>query len=94
MVIGRALAYNTSERGRRAGGKLEQISRTVAAIRRLSAEIATAREEQSVVAEPINRNVISARDISAHTAAASEQTATSSVESARLGTLLQALVGR
>ncbi|CZT31310.1 Methyl-accepting chemotaxis protein McpS [Pseudomonas cerasi] len=90
----RTLTDNTVELSRRAGGALEQITRTVATIQHMNEQIATASEEQSVVAEQINRNVISVRDISEQTAAASEQTATSSVELARLGTHLQALVGR
>ncbi|EPN13325.1 methyl-accepting chemotaxis protein, partial [Pseudomonas syringae pv. actinidiae ICMP 18804] len=88
------LTDNTVELSRRAGSALEDITRTVATIQHMNEQIATASEEQSVVAEQINRNVISVRDISEQTAAASEQTAASSVELARLGTHLQGLVGK
>ncbi|WP_445009207.1 hypothetical protein [Pseudomonas juntendi] len=46
------------------------------------------------MAEEINRSVMNVRDISDQTSAASEETASSSVELARLGTHLQGLVGR
>ncbi|MCR7687796.1 methyl-accepting chemotaxis protein, partial [Pseudomonas aeruginosa] len=53
-----------------------------------------AAEQQSTVAEEINRSVLSVRDVAEQSAAASEQTAASSGELARLGTQLQAQVGR
>ncbi|MEG5265259.1 methyl-accepting chemotaxis protein [Pseudomonas sp. JDS28PS106] len=90
----RTLTDNTVDLSRRAGAALEQITRTVASIQDMNRAIATASEEQSVVAEQINRNIMSVRGISEQTAAASEQTAASSVELARLGSQLKALVGR
>ncbi len=57
-------------------------------------QIATAAEQQSAVAEEINRSVINVRDISEQTSAASEETASSSIELARLGNHLQMLVGK
>lgn len=90
----RTLTDNTVDLSRRAGAALEQITRTVASIQDMNRAIATASEEQSVVAEQINRNIMSVRGISEQTAAASEQTAASSVELARLGSQLKALVGK
>jgi methyl-accepting chemotaxis protein len=60
----------------------------------MNAQIATAAEQQSAVAEEVNRSVLNVRDISEQTAAASEETASSSTELARLGIHLQTLVGR
>jgi methyl-accepting chemotaxis protein len=60
----------------------------------MNQQIATASEEQSVVAEQINRSVQTVRDVSEQTAAASEETAASSLELARLGEQLQAMVGK
>lgn len=90
----RNLTDNSVDLSRRAGSALEQITRTVASIQEMNRQIATASEQQSVVAEQINRNVLSVRNISEQTAAASDQTAASSVELARLGSHLQALVGK
>lgn len=90
----RSLTDNSVDLSRRAGSALEQITRTVASIQDMNRQIATASEQQSVVAEQINRNVLSVRNISEQTATASEETAASSVELARLGTHLKALVGK
>ncbi len=46
------------------------------------------------MAEEINRSVINVRDISEQTAGASDETASSSIELARLGHELEVLVGR
>jgi|GEM_PF-5630972 len=51
----------------------------------MNQQIATASEEQSVVAEQINRSVLNVRDVSDQTSAASEQTAASSGELEQLG---------
>jgi methyl-accepting chemotaxis protein len=82
------------ELSRRAGCALESITRTVSTIQSMNQQIATASEEQSVVAEQINRSVQTVRDVSEQTAAASEETAASSLELARLGEQLQAMVGK
>jgi len=90
----RALTDSSVELSRRAGSALEHITRTVSTIQGMNQQIATAGEEQSTVAEEITRSVLNVRDISEQTAAASEETAASSIELARLGNHLQALVGR
>ncbi|MCH8891652.1 MAG: hypothetical protein IH827_11340, partial [Myxococcales bacterium] len=46
------------------------------------------------VAEEISRSVVNVRDISEQTATASDETAASSIELARLGNELQAMVSR
>lgn len=90
----RSLTDRSVDLSRRAGAALEHITRTVSTIQTMNQQIATAGEEQSVVAEQINRSVLAVRDVSEQTAAASEQTAASSVELARLGMQLQEMVGK
>lgn len=90
----RSLSDSSVELSRRAGTALEHITRTVSTIQTMNQQIATAGEEQTVVADQINRSVINVRDVSEQTAAASEETAASSVELARLGAQLQAMVGK
>ncbi|XLM15422.1 methyl-accepting chemotaxis protein [Pseudomonas sp. PLMAX] len=94
MDNSRALTDSSVELTRRAGGSLENITRTVSAIQAMNQQIAAAAEQQSAVAEEINRSVLNVRDVSDQTSAASEETAASSIELARLGTHLQMLVGR
>ena len=94
MDNSRGLTDSSVELTRRAGTALSNITRTVSTIQAMNSQIATAAEQQSAVAEEINRSVLNVRDVSEQTAAASEETAASSTELARLGTHLQALVGR
>ncbi|CAH0281017.1 Methyl-accepting chemotaxis protein McpQ [Pseudomonas brassicacearum] len=90
----RNLTDSSVELTRRAGGSLENITRTVSAIQSMNQQIAAAAEQQSAVAEEINRSVVNVRDVSEQTASSSEETAASSAELARLGVHLQTLVGR
>ncbi|EPJ81073.1 methyl-accepting chemotaxis protein [Pseudomonas sp. A25(2017)] len=90
----RNLTDSSVELTRRAGGSLENITRTVSAIQSMNQQIAAAAEQQSAVAEEINRSVLNVRDVSEQTASSSEETAASSAELARLGVHLQTLVGR
>ncbi|MCJ8204401.1 methyl-accepting chemotaxis protein [Pseudomonas sp. RGM2987] len=94
MDNSRGLTDSSVELTRRAGGSLENITRTVSAIQSMNQQIAAAAEQQSAVAEEINRSVLNVRDVSEQTSAASEETAASSAELARLGVHLQTLVGR
>jgi methyl-accepting chemotaxis protein len=66
----------------------------VSTIQGMNQQIATASEEQSVVAEQINRSVMNVREVSDQTSTASEQTAASSVELEQLGQQLRGMVGR
>jgi methyl-accepting chemotaxis protein len=94
MDSSRELTASSVDLTRRAGGSLESITQTVSAIQAMNQQIAAAAEQQSATAEEINRSVLNVRDVSEQTSAASEETAASSVELARLGTHLQALVGK
>ena len=90
------LSENCMEFTRRAGTSLENITRTVLTIQLMNQQIAAVAEQQSTGAgaEEINRSVINVRDISEQTAGASDETASSSIELARLGHELEVLVGR
>nr|GFC77959.1 biofilm dispersion protein BdlA-like [Tanacetum cinerariifolium] len=54
----RSLSDSSVELSRRAGNALEHITRTVSTIQNMNQQIATAGEEQTVVADQINRSVI------------------------------------
>nr|WP_122668658.1 methyl-accepting chemotaxis protein [Pseudomonas viridiflava] len=94
MDSSRELSASSVDLTRRAGGSLENITKTVSAIQSMNQQIAAAAEQQSATAEEINRSIINVRDVSEQTSSASEETAASSIELARLGTHLQTLVSR
>jgi methyl-accepting chemotaxis protein len=94
MDNSRELTVSSVELTRRAGGSLENITKTVSAIQAMNQQIAAAAEEQSATAEEINRSILNVRDVSEQTSAASEETAASSVELARLGNHLQVMVSK
>ena len=94
MDNSRELTVSSVELTRRAGGSLENITKTVSAIQAMNQQIAAAAEEQSATAEEINRSILNVRDVSEQTSAASEETAASSVELARLGNHLQIMVSK
>ncbi|MCO6060336.1 methyl-accepting chemotaxis protein [Pseudomonas sp. MOB-449] len=72
---------------------LAGIAEAVALIHQMNQQIAAAAEQQSAVAEEINRSVTSIRDIADQSAMAMDETATSSVQLARLGQELQGMAG-
>ena len=92
MTNSRDRARSTVDQAQAAGESLAAITQAVATISEMNTQIASAATEQEAVAEDINRNVINIADVSEHTATASEQTAGSSVELARLGEELRAMV--
>jgi len=94
MESSRVLTDSSVELARRAGTSLENITRAVSTIQLMNQQIASAAEQQSAVAEEINRSVLNVRDISEQTACASDETASSSIELARLGNELDGLVKR
>ncbi|WP_372239402.1 methyl-accepting chemotaxis protein [Pseudomonas sp. 9Ag] len=79
---------------RQAGLALSGITAKVSNIQAMNQQIAAAAEQQSAVAEEISRSVVNVRDISEQTATASDETAASTIELARLGNELQAMVSR
>ncbi|MNM56300.1 Methyl-accepting chemotaxis protein McpS [compost metagenome] len=88
----RALSDSSVELTRDAGTSINSISQSISTIESMNVQIAAAAEEQSAVAEGINRSILSVRNISEQNAFASDETASSSVELARLGIHLQKMV--
>ncbi|MCF6354179.1 MAG: methyl-accepting chemotaxis protein [Candidatus Polarisedimenticolaceae bacterium] len=87
-------AQSAVEHATNAGASLTSIAGVVENINDMSTQIASAAEEQSLVAEEINRNIVSIRDKAEQTAAGTEHTAAASDELAQLATKLQGLVGQ
>lgn len=73
---------------------LTAITQTVSEIQAMNMQIATAAEEQSLVADEINRSVVNVNGIADQSAAAVEETSAASAELAQLGQALQGLVGQ
>lgn len=76
----------------RAGANLTSIHGSVSTITDMSAQIASAAEQQSAVAEEINTNIIEIAHISDQNASASNQTAASSTELSHLSNELKQMV--
>lgn len=94
MASSRSLADATLELVNKASHELKAIVSVVAEVQAMGAQIATAAEEQSLVAEEINRSVTNVNAIADQSASATEETSAASAELARLGQELQSLVGR
>jgi len=78
METSRELAQKTVEQILLAEGALKQISHEVGAINDMNAQIASASEEQSAVAEEVNQNINRIHDATVETSAGSNQVASSS----------------
>ena len=89
MDTGKAQAANCVEQSENADKALETITHAVHEAFDRSSQIATAAEEQSVVAHEISENLESIVTIAEQTTAGSQQTASSSSEVARLSEELQ-----
>lgn len=87
-----ARAQEGVEEAARAGASLDAITRAVATISDMNAQIATAAEEQSAVAEEINRNIVNISQVVEQTAQGATRTSGASAELARLASGLQALM--
>lgn len=72
-----------------AGDELKLIVEQMQRIRDMSAQVATATEEQSAVAEEMNRNLVNIVSVSDETRAGSDQVAVSSEELSQLAVQLQ-----
>ena len=94
MNRSRQEAQSVVDQATRAGTLLGSISEAVQRINNMSAQIASAAEEQSATAEEINRNITNISEMSAETSTGAQQTATASGNLAHLGTKLQERVGR
>ena len=78
MASGRNQANVSVEQAAKAGQSLDRITDAVGRISDMNIQIASAVEEQSVVAEEINRNVTSITDVAFQTADGANQTAVAS----------------
>lgn len=89
MEQGRGKASESVMQAKRAGDSLQKINRSVASINGMNAQIATAAEEQSVVAEEISRNISNITEASQQAAAGADQTSSASRELVDMANRLQ-----
>mgnify|MGYP005984811719 FL=1 len=89
METSRELAQKTVEQIHQAKGALGKISNEVSAINDMNAQIASASEEQSAVAEEVNQNISRIHDATVETSAGSDQVAASSRELSALAVQLK-----
>ncbi len=94
MTEGQARAQGTTEQASQAGASLQTITAAVARINDMNAQIASAAEEQTAVAEEINRNVVNISQSVHHSAEGAGHTAQASDELARLAADLQQRVNQ
>lgn len=92
MQTSRDLARTTVEQTTRAESALGKIRHEVGEINDMNAQIASASEQQSAVAEEVNQNIIRIHDATMLTSAGSDQVAASSHELAALADQLTAKV--
>ncbi|MES2821933.1 MAG: methyl-accepting chemotaxis protein [Pseudomonadota bacterium] len=94
MDVSCSQARKGVEQVAQAGATLDCISRSVATINDMNAQIASAAEEQSSVAEEINRNIVTVSQVAEQVSVGAQQTASTSEELARLAEQLQGMVGQ
>jgi len=75
-------------------GLLHEVVNGIGLITDKTSQIASAAEQQSIVAEQINQNITRISDVSAQTSAGAEETAATAASLAHLADQLQALIGR
>ncbi|RMR51642.1 Histidine kinase, HAMP region: chemotaxis sensory transducer [Pseudomonas amygdali pv. mori] len=88
------LTDSSVDLSRQASEMLQSITTSVHEIELMNEQIAVATEQQSSVGEEIGKSVTNVRDISDQTAAAGEETATSSIELAKVSARLQEMTSR
>ena len=94
MEKGRNQAHVSVEQAEAAGHSLEAITDSVAAISEMNMQIASASEEQAVVADEINKNVVNITRISSETADAAHRTSETSGGLANLAMELRGLIAQ
>ncbi|WP_409522010.1 MULTISPECIES: methyl-accepting chemotaxis protein [unclassified Pseudomonas] len=87
-------AEHTLQRASSAGQALEKITAAISQINQRNLVIASAAEQQSLVAREVDRSLVSIRDLSTQTAAGATQTSAASQELSRLAMDLNGLVTR
>jgi len=94
MEDGRSQTEASVKQAAKAGTSLETITQAISHISDMNTQIASAAEEQSVVAEEINRNITAISDVGEQNAAASNQITASSEELSRLACNLQSHIAQ
>ena len=94
MNEGRRQANSCVTQAAKARDALEIITRSVATIRDMNNQIASAAEEQTTMSEEVNRNIISINSTAEQVASKADQSANSSDELANLAARLQTLIGQ
>jgi len=94
MESGRTQTLTSVEQATKAGEALKAINQSVGTISDMNAQIASAAEEQSAVAEEINRNMVEIRQITEQTAGGAKQTASESEELSNAANHLGSMVTR
>lgn len=92
MGQSKELAATAVAQATKTGESLSVITENIRQINDMSTQIASASEEQSVVAEEISRDVEEINEISQQTAVGAQQTATAGTDLSRLSSELQSLV--
>lgn len=87
-------ASHTLRRANSAGQALEKITASISQINQRNLVIASAAEQQALVAREVDQNLVTIRDLSTQTAAGATQTSAASQELSRLAVDLNALVTR
>lgn len=94
MESGQALAQDSVEKAVKAGAALKNITNAVNNISDMNAQIATAAEEQTSVADEINRNIINISDATDRTNRGATETSAASEELARMAANLQDMINQ
>ncbi|WP_404943264.1 methyl-accepting chemotaxis protein [Pseudomonas sp. FW300-N2A2] len=87
-------ASQTLRRANSAGSALEKITASISQINERNLVIASAAEQQALVAREVDQNLVTIRDLSTQTAAGATQTSAASQELSRLAIDLNGLVTR
>ncbi|MEN5314666.1 methyl-accepting chemotaxis protein [Pseudomonas koreensis] len=87
-------ASHTLRRANSAGQALEKITASISQINQRNLVIASAAEQQALVAREVDQNLVTIRDLSTQTAAGATQTSAASQELSRLAIDLNGLVTR
>ena len=87
-------ASQTLRRANSAGSALEKITASISQINERNLVIASAAEQQALVAREVDQNLVNIRDLSTQTAAGATQTSAASQELSRLAVDLNGLVTR
>jgi methyl-accepting chemotaxis protein len=92
MSQSREQARSVVDQATLAGSSLTTIAESVSQIDQMSAQIATAAEEQNAVADEMNRNIVRISDMATQNASGAVQTSQAGQDLARMASELQGLV--